>query len=165
MANRYTLMASGGLITLLIVQTFHMIEHVAQVLQKFLLRQSEAHGLLGTIFDFEWVHFVFNGFLEFVVVLVLVWWRRAETNSLPLALRGAAGLQGYHVIEHVVRMFQYYVGAIAAPKGILGFVFPVIWLHFWINLIVLALIVVLVVGDWQPTDSYRHEPSVSPGKA
>ncbi len=51
-------------------------------------------------------------------------------------------------------MLQYYVGGVAAPKGILGFVFPVIWLHFWINMIVLAVIVFLIVGDWEAIDSY-----------
>ncbi len=51
MANRYALAATTGLIAILIVQALHMIEHVAQVLQKFVLGQSEGHGLLGTIFD------------------------------------------------------------------------------------------------------------------
>ena len=40
-------------------------------------------------------------------------------------------------------MYQYYVLGVpsGATKGILGFVLPVIWVHFWLNLIVLALIV------------------------
>lgn len=46
-----------GLGCTLLVQAAHMVEHVAQVVQKFLLRMSEAHGLLGSIFDVEWVHF------------------------------------------------------------------------------------------------------------
>jgi hypothetical protein len=37
----------------LIVQSVHMLEHVAQVIQKFALGQPEAHGLFGAIFDFE----------------------------------------------------------------------------------------------------------------
>jgi len=159
MTNRYGPAVTAGLIALLIVQTFHMIEHVAQVLQKFFLGQSEAHGLLGTIFDFEWVHFVFNGSLEFALVLIFIWWRRARGYQLPLSLRGAVGLQGYHVVEHVVKMYQYYFTGFPDPtKGILGFVFPVIWVHFWMNLVVLALIVVLVVGDGQPVDSYVVSP-------
>lgn len=153
MASRRAFAATAGLITVLFVQSFHMIEHVAQLLQKFVLGQPEAHGLLGTIFDFEWVHFVYNTSLEVALVLVLIWCRRAMAHRVARPLRGVVWWQGYYVIEHAVRMFQYYVGGVASPKGILGFVFPVIWLHFWINLIVLALIVVLIVGDWEVIDS------------
>ena len=156
MTNRYALAATIGLIATLTVQSVHMLEHVAQVLQKFVLRQPEAHGLLGAIFDFEWVHFVFNTSLEVTLVLIFIWCRRSAGHRLPLSLRAVVWLQGYHVVEHVVRMFQYYVGDIAAPKGILGFVFPVIWLHFSINMIVLALIVVLIVGDWDAIESHAR---------
>jgi len=37
-----------------------MVEHVAQVIQKFLLGFDKAHGLLGSAFDFEWVHFIYK---------------------------------------------------------------------------------------------------------
>lgn len=120
MANRYALAATAGLIAILIVQALHMIEHVAQVLQKFVLGQSEAHGLLGTIFDFEWVHFVYNASLEVLLVLIFIWCRQARAHHPPVSLRLAVWLQGYHVVEHVVKMLQYYVGGVAAPKGILG---------------------------------------------
>lgn len=153
-ANQHALAATAGLITVLFVQSFHMIEHVAQVLQKFVLGQPEAHGLLGTIFDFEWVHFVYNTSLEIALLLVFIWCRRAMALRVPRSLRGVVWFQGYHVVEHVVRMFQYYIGGVTSPKGILGFVFPVIWLHFWINLIILALIVVLIVGDREVMDAY-----------
>ena len=147
MKNRYAVLAKAGLSAALIVQSAHMVEHVAQVIQKFILRQPESHGLLGAIFDFEWVHFVYNTSLEVTLVLIFIWCRRASAHQLPRSLRAAVWLQGYHVVEHVVKMFQYYVGGVEAPKGILGFVFPVIWLHFWINLIVL----VLIVGAWAAT--------------
>lgn len=153
-ANRHAFAATAGLITVLIVQSFHMIEHVAQVLQKFLLGQPEAHGLLGTIFDFEWVHLIYNTSLEVALVLVFIWCRRATAHRVPRSLRAVVWFQGYHVIEHVVKMFQYYADGVTAPKGVLGFVVPTIWLHFWFNLIVLALIVVLIVGDWEVMDSY-----------
>ena len=146
---RYTIAATAGLIAVLIVQSVHMLEHVAQVIQKFALGQPEAHGLFGAIFDFEWVHFIYNTSLEVVLVLMFIWWHRFSARNLPLSLRAAVWLQGYHVVEHTVKMYQYLVGGIASPKGILGFVFPLIWLHFWINLLVLALIVILIVGDWE----------------
>jgi hypothetical protein len=156
MTNRYALAATVGLIATLTLQSVHMLEHVAQVLQKFVLRQPEAHGLLGAIFDFEWVHFVFNTSLGAALVLIFFWCRRAAGHPLPLSLRAVVWLQGYHVVEHVVKMLQYYVSHAEPTKGILGFVFPVIWLHFWINMIVLALIVVLIVGDWDGIQSHAQ---------
>ena len=35
-----------------VIQTLHMVEHVAQVFQKFVLDYSYAHGLIGS-FDLE----------------------------------------------------------------------------------------------------------------
>lgn len=156
MRHRYALAAVTGLTAILTVQSLHMLEHVAQVLQKFVLGQPEAHGLLGAIFDFEWVHFVFNVSLGAGLVLIFIWCRRTAGHALPLSLRAVVWLQGYHVVEHVVKMLQYYVSHAEPSKGILGFVFPVIWLHFWINMLVLALIVVLIVGDWDPIESHAR---------
>lgn len=53
-----------------------MVEHVVQVIQKFLLGFEKAHGLLGAAFDFEWVHFVYNTLLEPALILIFVWCRR-----------------------------------------------------------------------------------------
>lgn len=47
----------------LLVQAFHFAEHVAQVVQRSILGQQEAHGLLGAVVDTEWVHFLYNGAL------------------------------------------------------------------------------------------------------
>lgn len=93
-ANRHAFAATAGLITVLIVQSFHMIEHVAQVLQKFVLGQPEAHGLLGTIFDFEWVHFIYNTSLEVALVLDFIWCRRATAHRVPRSLRAVPTVQG-----------------------------------------------------------------------
>lgn len=141
MKARYAVLTNAGFITVLFVQGAHMVEHVAQVIQKFILGYPDAHGLLGSIFDFEWVHFIYNTTLEVALILILVWCRRATSHPGSLSLRVVVWLQGYHVIEHVVKMYQYYVIGVTGPtKGILGFVFPVIWVHFWMNLIVYALI-------------------------
>ena len=55
----------------LALQTGHMLEHVVQVIQKFVLGSSNAHGLIGRL-DIEWVHFGFNT-AYFVLLLPLVW--------------------------------------------------------------------------------------------
>ncbi len=48
----------------MLIQAAHMVEHIAQVIQKFILDRPKAHGLLGAAFDFEWVHFTYNAGLE-----------------------------------------------------------------------------------------------------
>ena len=133
--NAYTLLTF-----VLIVQSAHMVEHVAQVIQKFMLGWTEAHGLLGAIFDLEWVHFIYNGGLEAALVITLAWIVRSGQPA-PAGLRAVVGVQGYHVIEHTVKMFHHVFHGVAAPKGLLGLFIPVIWLHFWFNLTVLGLMV------------------------
>jgi hypothetical protein len=135
-------MAFLGLVAMLVVQSAHMVEHVAQVIQKYVLRLPQAHGILGAVFDLEWVHFVYNTWLFGSLVLAYVWWRRTRSPKVPIGLTVALWFQGWHEMEHVVKMLQYYLmGITAGPKGILGFVVPLVWLHFWYNLIVLGLIV------------------------
>lgn len=135
-------------LALLVVQSVHMFEHVAQVIQKFALGYVQAHGLLGSLFDFEWVHFVFNVSLEAAIVLLFFWCRQGDPRRAPFALVGGMWFQGYHALEHVVKLYQYYALGIAeAPRGILGYVFPLIWLHFFLNLVTLLFI----VGMWRGT--------------
>jgi hypothetical protein len=132
------------------VQSAHMIEHVAQVIQEFVLHHERARGLLGTIFDFEWVHFAFNAGLEAGIVLLFLWCRGADSRRVPLVLTAGMWFQGYHVLEHGVKMYQYYaLGITETPKGILGHVVPPVWLHFLFNLVVLLFI----VGMWRATRS------------
>lgn len=66
-----------------------MVEHVVQVIQKFLLGFEKAHGLLGAAFDFEWVHFVYNTLLE--PALILSSSGAAAAGYRPPAIGGATG--------------------------------------------------------------------------
>lgn len=138
------------LVWALIIQTAHMVEHVAQVVQKHVLMMERAQGFLGAVFDLEWVHFVYNSGLEIGFLAVFVLWRRAGRIAIPPLLTLLVFFQGYHVVEHVAKMIQYYaLGITVGPKGILGHVVPLIWLHFAFNLIVLALLLFL----WDKTYS------------
>lgn len=144
--SRYGQMTRLLLGILLAIQSAHMVEHVAQVIQKFVLRLPKAQGLLGSIFDLEHVHFIYNTGLWIPLVIAFVWYRRSGA-AMPFALKAIVWFQGYHVIEHIVKMYQYYVlGITVGPKGILGYVFPLIWLHFWLNLIVLLLLATAFIG-------------------
>lgn len=143
---RYGQMTRLLLGILLAIQSAHMVEHVAQVIQKFVLHLPKAQGLLGSIFDLEHVHFSYNTGLWIPLVIAYVWCRRAGA-PIPFALRAIVWFQGYHVIEHIVKMYQFYaLGITVGPKGILGYVFPLIWLHFWLNFIVLVLLAVAFIG-------------------
>ncbi len=138
--SRYAQMAKMGLGVLLVIQTAHMAEHVAQVIQKFVLHLPKAQGLLGSIFDLEHIHFTYNTGIWIPIVLAYIWYRRSGA-PMPFAFRTLVWFQGYHVVEHIVKMYQYYaLGITVGPKGILGYIFPIVWLHFWLNLIVLLLL-------------------------
>ncbi|MGH2453002.1 MAG: hypothetical protein ACRDF5_04470 [bacterium] len=144
-----------------VIQSAHMVEHVAQVTQKFILGWPKAPGLLGSIFDLEWVHFLYNSSLQVAILTILIFWKRNIKEPLPLVVTAAAVFQGYHTLEHIVKMYQYYaLGITVGPKGILGFVVPLIWLHFFFNLITLALI----VGMWRSVRPYWGR-ELSPARA
>ena len=54
-------------------QGFHMVEHIAQVMQKFLFHITPAHGLIGQL-DLEQVHFAFNLFYLSTLIMVMIGW-------------------------------------------------------------------------------------------
>ena len=143
------------LVWALVIQAAHMIEHVAQVVQKHVLIMERAQGFLGAVFDLEWVHFVYNSGLEVGFLAVFLLWRRA-VRIVPASLTLVVVFQGYHVVEHMVKMIQYYaLGITIGPRGILGHVAPLIWLHFAFNLIVLALVILA----WDETSCVQVGPS------
>ena len=144
-----------------LVQSAHHAEHVTQMIQIYVLGQplSDANGLLGEQFNFEWVHFVYNVTLE--LGIIALWWgyRRLSkrtnleiiSQSMPLFILLVIG-QGYHALEHIIRMIQYIRDPIyqlngTLPPGLIGIAtdwsIPVI--HFWINMVVWSLMVLIVV--------------------
>jgi hypothetical protein len=50
-----------------------MVEHIAQVVQKFVLHITPGHGLMGQL-DLEHVHFAFNLFYLSTLVAVMIGW-------------------------------------------------------------------------------------------
>lgn len=136
-----------------VVQTAHYAEHVAQVIQIYLLdlRPPEAHGLLGSLFDFEWVHFLYNVGLQ--IALLLLWLRyqrlsqRASVNRGGLQLlTGLVLFQGYHAVEHIIKLYQYlfdpyYQFGLRPPPGLLPQAtgWPIFLVHFWLNTFVISL--------------------------
>lgn len=146
-----------GVVTLgsLLVQSFHMVEHVLQVLQKYYWHVP-AHGLLGAALDREWVHMAYNSTLEATLVAMLLGyglWGRSALSEFPrgrawglYAFWGVVAFQGYHVGEHVVKMYQYISTGRPDTPGLAGQLFPTIQVHFADNLVVLALMIAAALG-------------------
>ncbi|MDP3734824.1 MAG: hypothetical protein Q8R39_00120 [bacterium] len=103
-----------GLFSLaLLYQLFHWIEHVVQVYQHWLrgMPAAQSHGILFFL-DFEWNHFVFNTgyFIALLVVLILIITKRQvfDIRASALWLLGiGTAIQGYHQIEHIVKISQH----------------------------------------------------------
>ncbi|MBI3975084.1 MAG: hypothetical protein HY334_01715 [Armatimonadetes bacterium] len=107
-----------------ILQAGHVFEHIAQLVQKFVLGMPVAQGILGAMFDTEWVHFLFNVVTQSGLLVVFLLWRRAGA-SVPTALWVAMAVQGVHTIEHVAKMYQYYaLGITVGASGNPGLLLP-----------------------------------------
>ena len=131
----------------LAAQTFHMIEHVAQLYQHGILGWSipASRGLVFFL-DFEWNHWFFNATYLVLLFYVFLQCKFYDSNGPASQRRFAcyafnAGLlvQGYHVIEHTVRIAQFLQTGCDPCKGILGWYFDGVYLHATLNTIVYAL--------------------------
>ncbi|MBI5145814.1 MAG: hypothetical protein HZA84_01175 [Thaumarchaeota archaeon] len=123
-----------------VVQSFHMVEHIAQLIQRYTLGFSAAHGILGDLLDLEPVHFTFN--LVYLALTTFVWlgFRNLFMEwNMKLAYRMiifTLGFQSWHFIEHVVKIQQHFTEGCVSCPGILGYFVNPIVLHFAYNLIV-----------------------------
>jgi hypothetical protein len=140
-----------ALFTLLVLaQTAHLLEHVAQMVQLHLLGRtgSDARGIVGQL-DIEWVHFLWNAGVVLILGVLLTRWR--SNRWLAVACVFAA----WHLIEHDVIMLSFLATGIPGSPGLLasgglvGGGLPITRadLHFVYNLIEAALIA--VAYGWQ----------------
>ena len=152
------------------VQTAHHAEHVTQLIQIYALgfKPPEAHGLLGSVFDFEWVHFLYNLGLEVALIGLWLGYRRVRQADPAGVSRRGFGLltglvlfQGYHSVEHIVKLYQYlfvpfYQFGLRPPPGFLPQVsgWPIFLVHFWLNMIVWAAMA-LTAWHLRPTGLIR----------
>lgn len=139
----------------LAIQGFHWIEHFAQVYQHWWLSLpiKESKGILFFL-DLEWNHFVFN--FIYLLLLVAVWFllRRKVSRTVIWFLATGTLIQGYHLIEHTVRIWQHIQTACEPCKGILGWYIDGVYLHFTFNTLVfvlpLAVFILLLKGNKSP---------------
>jgi hypothetical protein len=137
------------------LQGVHEIEHVVQVVQRTVLGVGNGAGVLGSVFDIEPVHMVYNAAFLVLLGAVYVGCRRHRSaiparGALVLSLLGlAVALQSYHTVEHVVKMWQYVATGLNGTPGILGHWIPVVYLHFAYNtLIYLPVLAAFFLGGF-----------------
>jgi hypothetical protein len=145
---------------LVVTQTGHLLEHVAQMVQIHILGLSglAARGVFGTL-DIEWVHFIFNAWVSIAVPLLLYHFRR------NLWLWAALVLVAWHQVEHLVIMWVYLTtGKVGTPGllahgGLVGGGLPLSRadLHFLYNLVETIPLVLGFV--YQLAVSYARQPT------
>lgn len=150
----------------LAIQIAHETEHVLQMLQKYAWHWRLYPGLLGRWFDFEWIHMLYNGALWIALVAIYIMYRKNPRMWRPSpagrsVLRFLVYFQGYHWIEHTTRIGQYYLLNRVTPRGLLGYVFPVLEFHFVLGMIVsVAMITAFVL--FRPWPALQRVPRQVP---
>jgi len=145
---------------LVLVQGFHELEHVVQVMQRFLLGVPDGNGLIGSLADIEPVHFVYNSLylgLLLAVFILLGLHRDGPDEHGRLAaglLTFALAFQMWHELEHVFKLTQYFAlhangtgGILGQGPGAIAPLFPIPLLHLVYNTVayVPALIAFVLV--------------------
>jgi len=143
---------------LVVTQTGHFLEHVAQVVQihGLGLTGAQARGVFGAL-DIEVVHFVWNTWVVIAVLILLVPFRRNPWMWPTLAITA------WHAVEHFYIMSVYLSTGVSGTPGLLarggliGGGLPLLRpdLHFFYNLVeTLPLIAAFV---YQCAACYRAE--------
>jgi hypothetical protein len=128
------------------VQGIHVVEHVIQLIQVFVLGIPDdlALGLLGYVFAFqgteEWLHLVFNVTYMTALLLLVAPLRGVVPDAVPrwafAAFLFGVGLESWHNVEHAVIISNVIRNAGCPCPGIgdaaLGITDTV--LHFFYNL-------------------------------
>jgi len=153
---------------LLVAQSAHFTEHIAQMIQIHILglSGSMAHGIIGVL-DFEWTHFLFDaGWVPICVYTLFIVYRK--TNPwlwllLPLVT--------WHAIEHMAIMSYYFRTGIVGSPGLLasggaiagGLPITRPDLHFLYNLGEETLIVLAYLHQVKQLPAAHKDVSIVPG--
>jgi hypothetical protein len=100
---------------LVVTQTGHLLEHVAQVVQIHVLGLTgpDARGIFGTL-DIESVHFVWNTWVLVAVVVLLLHYRSNRRLWLTTLF------STWHAIEHAYIFSMYLTTGLSGTPGLLA---------------------------------------------
>jgi len=118
--------AMPAFLLLVLVQGFHEIEHVVQVVQRLALGIPNGNGVVGSLADVEPVHVAYN--TMYLALLAIVYVRLGLLGSGPSPhgrlvtglLTFALAFQMWHELEHVFKLVQYVALGVNGTGGILG---------------------------------------------
>ncbi len=102
---------------LVIGQSVHFTEHIAQMIQIHILGLSgtQAHGIIGML-DLEWVHFVFDaGWVPMCVYTLFFIFRKSNPWLWFLAV-----IVTWHALEHFAIMSVYLRTGLVGTPGLLA---------------------------------------------
>jgi hypothetical protein len=140
---------------MMILQGVHEMEHIVQVVQRTILGIGNGAGMLGSVFDVEPVHMVYNVLFLILIGAVYAGCRRdrsvipANPQAVMRLLQVSFVFQIWHSVEHVVKMYQYIETGLNGTPGILGYWIPVVFLHFGYNtLLYVPIVVAFFMGDF-----------------
>jgi len=155
----------------MLVQGVHVIEHIIQLIQVFILGvpDDEALGLLGYVFQFkgteEFLHLGFNATYLLAIFLLIVPLRRRSPDPVPIwafttFAIAAVGLESWHIVEHAVIITHALQNNGCPCPGILDAVtgIPDTVLHFFYNAITYGA---LIVPFWFVIHSDQHRREVA----
>ena len=147
----------------MLIQGVHVIEHVIQLIQVFILGvpEEDALGLLGYVYQFkgteEFLHLGFNASYLLALFLLIVPLKRRTPHPVPVwafttFAVGAVALESWHMVEHIVIITHALQNNGCPCPGILDAAtgIPDTVLHFFYNAITYAAVVVpfwFVIND------------------
>lgn len=122
----FTSRALTVFLALVLLQGFHELEHITQVVQIYVLGISNGKGLVGSLVDVEPLHFAYNtlylGLL--IAVFMLLGLHEDEPRAVgPLVtalVTFALAFQMWHELEHVFKLVQYVALGVNGTGGIFG---------------------------------------------
>ena len=144
--------AALAFLALILLQGVHELEHVVQVTQRFVLGNPTGAGILGSWLDIEPVHMAYNtGFLALIVLCYLMGGFPGEVRRRhPVTfwlMTFVLLFEGYHVLEHVVKMAQFLETGMNGTPGIVGQFVNLVWLHFTYNTVAYLPLLVVFFSD------------------
>jgi hypothetical protein len=162
----------------MLVQGVHVIEHIIQLIQVFILDvpEDDALGLLGYVYQFkgteEFLHLGFNATYLLALFLLVVPLKRRSPYPVPIwafttFAIGAVVVESWHMVEHVVIISHALQNNGCPCPGILDAAtgIPDTVLHFFYNAITYGAVVVpfwFVIHNDQHRLQVARPPERSP---